>query len=223
MRWANAIPTPTEQLEIKRQAIIREAAQVFNRRGSHGTTLDEVAERLAVTKTALYRYVKNKNHLLYLCHKEAMDIAAQNMDIGEAEGQTGLEKIQIGMKGYLREMVGTMGVPVIILEEKALTGDEAKKIIAIRDTFETRMRKLVNEGVKDGSIVPINSKLAIFAMLGAVHWVTKWYSPSGVWTPEEVSDAMIELVTRGFAASPSKQLTADIHLAPMPQSTKHNN
>ena len=42
----------------------------------------------------------------------------------------------------------------------------------------------------------------------------------GVWTPEDVSDAMIELVTRGFAAEPSKQLTADIHLAPIPQSTK---
>lgn len=222
MRWANTIPTPAEQLEIKRQAIIREAAQVFNRRGSHGTTLDEVAERLSVTKTALYRYVKSKNHLLYLCHKEAMDIAALNMDIGEREGKTGLEKIQIGMKGYMREMIGAMGVPVIILEEKALTGEEAKKIIALRDAFEIRVRALVNEGVRDGSIVPINSKLAIFAMLGAVHWVTKWYSPTGVWTPDQVSDAMIELVTRGFAADPSKQLTADIHLAPIPQSTKNN-
>lgn len=215
-RWANAVPDREEQLEIKRQAIIREAAKVFNRRGSHGTTLDDVAERLGVTKTALYRYVENKNDLLFACHEEAMEIARQAMDRGEAEGQTGLEKIQIGMKGYLREMIGAMGVPVLILEENALTGERADRIIALRDTYETRMRRLVEEGIADGSILPLNPKLAIFTLLGAVHWVTKWYSPAGQWSADDVSDALIELVTRSFAAKPSARLAADIHHIAVP-------
>ena len=63
-RWANAVPSRAEQSDTKRKAIIREAARVFNRRGSHGTTLEDVAERLGVSKTALYRYVDNKNDLL---------------------------------------------------------------------------------------------------------------------------------------------------------------
>ena len=48
-RWANAIPSRAEQSDTKRRAIIREAAKVFNRRGSHGTTLEDVAERLGVS------------------------------------------------------------------------------------------------------------------------------------------------------------------------------
>lgn len=210
-RWANAVPDREEQLEIKRQAIIREAAKVFNRRGSHGTTLDDVAERLGVTKTALYRYVQNKNDLLYACHEEAMEIAREAMDRGEAEGTDGLEKIRIGMKGYLREMIGAMGVPVLILEENALTGESADRIIALRDAFEKRMRRLVEEGIADGSILPLNPKLAIFMLLGAVHWVTKWYSPAGPWTADDVSDALMELVIRGLAAKPAPSLTAEIH------------
>ena len=215
-RWANAVPNREQQLESKRQAIIREAAKVFNRRGSHGTTLDDVAERLGVTKTALYRYVQNKNDLLFACHEEAMEIARECMDRGEAEGTTGLEKIQIGMKGYLREMIGAMGVPVLILEENALTGESAAKIIALRDAFEKRMRRLVEEGITDGSILPLNPKLAIFMLLGAVHWVTKWYSPAGPWTAGDVSDALIEMVTRGLAANPGATLEADIHRMTMP-------
>ena len=74
-RWANAIPSRAEQTDTKRRAIIREAAKVFNRRGSHGTTLEDVAERLGVSKAALYRYVQNKNDLLCACHEEAMEIA----------------------------------------------------------------------------------------------------------------------------------------------------
>jgi TetR/AcrR family transcriptional regulator len=215
-RWANAIPDREEQLEIKRQAIIREAAKVFNRRGSHGTTLDDVAERLGVTKTALYRYVQNKNDLLFACHEEAMEIAREAMDRGEAQGSTGLEKIRIGMKGYLREMIGAMGVPVLILEENALTGESAAKIFALRDAFETRMRRLVEEGIADGSIVPLNPKLAIFMLLGAVHWVTKWYSPKGPWTADDVSDALMELVVRGLSATPSAALEAEIHHVTVP-------
>lgn len=212
-KWANAVPSRAEQTDIKRKTIIREAARVFNRRGSHGTTLDDVAERLGVTKTALYRYVNNKNDLLFACHEEAMEIANEHLGIGEREGRNGLEKIRIGMTGYLRTMISDMGVPVLILEENALAEGTAGPIIALRDAFEKRLRGLVEEGVRDGSIVPVNPKLAVFMLLGAVHWVTKWYSPEGVWTAEQASSALIELATRGFAAEPGPALTSELHQA----------
>lgn len=210
-KWADPVLDSGEQLRRKRQAIVREAARVFSRKGFHGTTLDEVADRLNVTKTALYRYVKNKNELLAACHEEAMDIAFEALDVGEREGGTGLEKIRIGITTYLREMIGAMGVPVLILEENALTGDEAVKIIELRDRFERRVRSMFIEGVRDGSIIQVNPKLATFMLLGAVHWVTKWYSPEGAWTPEDVSEALIEMATRGFAADPAPELKASIH------------
>jgi TetR/AcrR family transcriptional regulator len=210
-RWANAIPDREEVLETKRRAIVREAAKVFNRRGSHGATLDDVADRLGVSKAALYRYVESKQDLLYACHQEAMEIARQSIDVGEAAGRNGLEKIQIGMSTYLREMIGAMGVPVLILEENVLSGKQAKEIFALRDAFEKRMRRLVEEGIADGSILPLNPKLAMFMLLGAVHWVTKWYSPDGPWTADDVAEALIEMATRGLAVQPSERLKARIH------------
>lgn len=215
-KWANALPSRAEQTDIKRKAIIREAARVFNRRGGHGTTLEDVAERLGVTKTALYRYVNNKNDLLFACHEEAMEIANEQLGIGEQEGQNGLDKIRIGMTGYLRTMISDMGVPVLILEENALAEGTAGPIIALRDAFEKRLRGLVEEGIRDGSILPVNPKLAVFMLLGAVHWVTKWYSPEGPWTAEQASEALIELATRGFSAKPAGALRSDLHQSVMP-------
>lgn len=210
-RWASALPNREEVSETKRQAIIREAAKVFNRRGSHGATLDDVAERLNVSKAALYRYVQSKQDLLYACHVEAMEIARVSIDVGEATGRSGLEKIQIGMSNYLREMIGAMGVPVLILEENVLTGHQARHVLSLRDAFEQRMRRLVEEGITDGSILPVNAKLAMFMFLGAVHWVTKWYSPDGPWTADDVADALIEMTTRALAAHPAERLKARIH------------
>ena len=213
-RWANAVPNREQQQELKRQAIIREAARIFSRRGSQGATLDDVADRLGVSKTALCRYVRNKNDLLFACHEEAMDIADRMLSEGERTGRTGLEKIQTGMAAYLSEMIGELGVPVLILEENTLQGDEADKIYALRDAFEKRLRALVEEGVADGSIVPLNPKLAVFMLLGSIHWVTKWYRPDGVWSADDVSDALIELATRGLAAQPAAALSARIHVNP---------
>jgi len=209
-RWANALPNREDQLETKRRAIIREAAKVFSRRGVHGTSLEDVAERLGVSKAALYRYVPSKQDLLYACHKEAMVIADDSLGAAEAEGQTGLEKIRRGMARYMREMIGTMGVPVLILEENALAGAQAAEIMRLRDAFEHRMRRLVEEGIADGSIVKINPKLAVFTLLGAVYWVTKWYSPDGAWSADDVSEALIEVATRGFAANPESELKASL-------------
>jgi TetR/AcrR family transcriptional regulator len=216
-RWANAVPSREQQSDTKRKAIIREAAQVFNRRGSHGTTLEDVAERLGVTKTALYRYVKNKDDLLCACHAEAMEIANEHLDRGEREGRTGLEKIQIAMSGYLRTMISDLGVPVLLLEENALSGDSAKRIVALRDAFEKRVRGLVELGIADGSIMPVSPKLAVFMLLGSVHWVTKWYSPKGPWSADEAASALIELATRGFAANPASVLS---HSLPSPSAPK---
>jgi TetR/AcrR family transcriptional regulator len=209
-KWANAVPSRAEQSDTKRKAIIREAARVFNRRGSHGTTLDDVAERLGVTKTALYRYVNNKNDLLRACHEEAMEMANENLDSGERIGRTGLEKIQIAMTGYLRTMISDLGVPVLLLEENALEAQSAARVVKQRDAFEKRLRRLVQEGIADGSIVMTAPKLAVFMLLGAVHWVTKWYSPDGPWTAEDASSALIELATHGLAAKP-RALANKIH------------
>ena len=60
-RWAIV---REELLETKRKTIVREAARVFNRRGSHGATLDLVAERLGVTKAALYFHFKTKEDIV---------------------------------------------------------------------------------------------------------------------------------------------------------------
>ena len=140
-----------------------------------------------------------------------MEIAFEHLDHGERTGRNGLERIQIAMGGYLKTMISDLGVPVLLLEENALEKTSAVRIVALRDKFEKRLRGLVEAGIADGSIVATDPKLAVFMLLGAVHWVTKWYSPDGAWTAEDASTALIELATRALAAKPARTLSATLH------------
>ena len=51
--WASA-PDREQQREAKRQAVLQAAAELFNERGFHATSLDDIAARLNVSKPTLY-------------------------------------------------------------------------------------------------------------------------------------------------------------------------
>ena len=202
--WGAGLPSLSETAELKRASIVRVAAQCFNRSGFHGTSMDDIAERLGVTKAAMYRYVSNKHELLFESFNLAMDSSFASLDRADALGGNGLEKLRIAMSGYLADLIGLLGHPVVLLEENALLPAQSKAIIRRRDEAEKRYRGLIEEGIRDGSITPCNPKLAVFALLGAINWVPKWYRADGEWSADDIVQSLVDLVTRGIAARPGK-------------------
>src|ERR1700691_193536 len=49
----------------KREAVLRTALQSFLEQGYHRATLNDVAERLNITKPALYNYFRGKDDILF--------------------------------------------------------------------------------------------------------------------------------------------------------------
>ena len=88
----------------------------------------------------------------------------------------------------------------MLLEDKALRPEQQRAIIRRRDQAERRYRALVEEGIRDGSIGPCNPKIAVFALMGAINWVPKWYRPDGELSAAEVVEALVDLITSGLAA-----------------------
>jgi TetR/AcrR family transcriptional regulator len=202
--WGNALPSHAERAELKRGSIVRAAAQCFNRSGFHGTSMDDIAARLGVTKAALYRYVTTKHELLFASFNMAMDSSFANIERAEKEGRNGLEKLRICLSGYLADLIGVLGHPVVLLEESALSKEQSRAIIERRDEAEARYRAFVVEGMADGSIAPCNPKLTVFALLGAINWVPKWYRHDGELSAAEVVESLADFISRSIEARPGK-------------------
>jgi len=198
--WGDAVPSSSERAELKRASILREAARSFNRGGFHGTSMDDIARRLGVTKAALYRYVSSKHELLFACFNLALDSGFAGLERGEREGKDGLDKLRIAVRVYLHDLIGRLGHPAVLLEDGALLPQQLAAIIRRRDEAEKRYRKLVEDGIDDGSIAPCNPKLAVFAVLGVINWVPKWYRPDGELSVDEIVESLVNLTTNGIAA-----------------------
>ena len=62
----------TEQNRLKQEAFFKTGTWFFNKKGFNGTSLDEIAERLNVSKGAFYYHIKNKEDLLVHCYDRSL-------------------------------------------------------------------------------------------------------------------------------------------------------
>ncbi len=56
---------------------------------------------------------------------------------------------------------------------------------------------LVLSIIDSSAVVPCDSKLVTFAILGAMNWIPKWFSPAGERSPKEIADAFASYLVRG--------------------------
>jgi TetR/AcrR family transcriptional regulator len=207
--WNDIVPSRSVQRDLKREALLRAAVAAFNRHGFHQTSLEEIAQKLGVTKAALYYYFPTKNALLTACFDRAMKIARESLAAARREGSNGREKLIFMLRRYLEAVIDELSQSLLLTEDHALTPGERKRVVDQRDALEKELRGLVREGIRDGSIVPCDPKLVIFLMLGAVHWVPKWFTPAGLWSHAQVAKGITDMLDRMLSTTPAGHMAED--------------
>src|SRR6266851_573795 len=94
----------------------------------------------------------------------------------------------------LDELHGT----ALFLDLEAMSPAHLKTIIAGRDRFDHGMRKVLEEGIRSGAFVQADAKLLSFAILGAVNWIPRWYSPDGPASSQEIADRFADYLIAGL-------------------------
>ena len=197
-RWNNSAFDRDEQYRLKRQALIRQAGKVFSKDGFEGTSLDEIAKQLNVTKAALYYYVKSKHEILFECHQLAHDLSERAIEEAERDGRNGLEKLTLFLHKHIETLTGELGSIAVLTNLASLKPSDRAKIIARRDQFDAALRGIIKEGIDDGSLRPCDTKLTGFFIMGAINWIPTWFSDKGSKSGKEVADKFIELFVDGL-------------------------
>jgi TetR/AcrR family transcriptional regulator len=176
--WNQIVPSVSELHSAKRRAVLREAAQAFNRQGYHATTLEGVAKRLGITKTAIYHYFPNKNALLKACFDDVMDAAFANLAEATANGRNGREKLRRVFAGYLTHLLDALTVAVVVLEgRRARAGGSARRLRQAR-SLRTRAARAGRGGHLGWQHRSLRSEAGHHGAAGAVNWVPRWL-PAG--------------------------------------------
>jgi AcrR family transcriptional regulator len=208
-------PAPTEspwfksrdreqERKIKREAVLRTAGRLFTEKGFHATSLDEVAERLHVTKPTLYYYVENKDEILFECVRTSLQMLHSEVEAAGASGGKPLDKLEAAMRSYINIVTQDFGRCVIRVGEDPLPPQSRKALRSLKAQIDLEFRRVIMEAIDDGSIAPCDAKMAAFAIGGALSWIGRWYQDEGSYTANEIASHFIPLLLYGLVRGGSR-------------------
>jgi AcrR family transcriptional regulator len=188
-----------EDRDTKRDAVIRTAAKAFNERGYHNTSLDDIAAALGVTKPTVYYYVQNKEQLLFECFQAGLVPIREALLRAEAMAGTSRDRLREVVRDYALAIASDYGWCMVRAEHQDLGPELSAKVRALKSEIDQGIRRLLTLGRDDGSIAVGDTKLAAFAMAGALNWIAHWYRPGQSHSAAEVADAFVQLLEHGLA------------------------
>ena len=183
----------------KREAILETAAQMFLEKSYGRTSMNDVADRLNITKPALYHYFHNKEEILLECYRWGTGLIEDGLTKIAGDCGTGLEKVEAFIYSYANVMTVNFGRCVMRLDEGDLSSKALAEVRTYKRKIDRRLRSFIQEGIEDGSITPCDPKLAAFAIAGAVNWICMWYEPEGALSAEEIATQFAQTLTQGLA------------------------
>ncbi len=197
--------------DIKRDAVLQTAAHMFLEEGYRRTSMSDLAERLQITKPALYYYFRNKEEILVECYHAGISLIEELLDKALVSRGTGLEKVSAYIEAYAKSVVlHEFGRCVSMLDENELSSETRRQVRALKRRIDASLRGYIEEGIADKSIAPCNPMLASFAMSGAINWIGTWYKPAGPLSGQEIASHFTQLLTDGLRtrSSNSQKRTA---------------
>jgi AcrR family transcriptional regulator len=191
--------------ETKREAILHTTAHLFLEKGYGRTLMNDVAERLNITKPALYHYFHNKEEILLECYRWGVALIEESLTKIANQAGTGLEKVEAFIFAYAHLMTVNFGRCVMRLDEGDLSAEAVREVRGYKRMIDRRLRSFIQEGIDDGSITPCDPKIAAFSTAGAVNWICMWYEPEGPLSAEEIAAQFARTLTHGLAARRKRQ------------------
>jgi AcrR family transcriptional regulator len=164
----------------KRERILEEAVKLFYERGFSGTTLDDIAGKLGVTKPFIYTHFRSKVELLEAICRPTIEMSLAAITRAAAQGGSASERLFNGIVDFSKVVLQRQGnIAVYFREEKNLSEAGLADINALRKRFDRVLSELLEEGANAGEFSISDVRVAALAIGGMVSWAYTWYQPGG--------------------------------------------
>lgn len=202
--WTRERSRVSQAREDKRESVLQAAAMAFAQRGVDGTSMDELAASLGVTKPTIYRTVGDKDAIVRAC--EARMVSAFRDALAQAKSVrgTGLQKVAHYLRVSLHLMVHDpycrLNLPLGGPDMYAGSSEDSR---AMREEAQAQVRAWLRADLRAGTLRPdVDPRLAALALFAAFNFIPRWYRADGSQSLDEIFDATMRVFERGLAGGP---------------------
>jgi AcrR family transcriptional regulator len=161
------------------EAVLRVAVDLFNERGYDGASMDDLAKRLGIAKSAIYHHVAGKEELLRMALDRALDGWSEAAEYARALDAPAIERLEMLVRGTVAVLEAQLPYVTLLLRVRGNTPVE-RAAIERRRSFDRLVASLVEEAEGDGDVrADIDPKTTARLLFGMVNSVVEWYRPAG--------------------------------------------
>ena len=178
-RRATARPPARGRPGHSLDSLLDVAVAVFNERGYEATSMDELAARLGVTKSAIYHHVPSKVELLRLALDRALDaLFAVTQETGATTGPA-IDRLEHVVRGSVRVLAAELPFVTLLLRVRGNT-DVERAALQRRREFDRVVTDLVRAAEDEGDVrTDVDPAVISRLLFGTVNSLTEWYRPGG--------------------------------------------
>ncbi|WCL53855.1 TetR/AcrR family transcriptional regulator [Gimibacter soli] len=191
----------------KRDSIVHAATGVINAKGFARATMSEIAASLNLRDATLYYYYPNKVALAYACHCRSFERFEKLLKHAEDAEGTGAARMRCLIRRVLEDQFENG--PQLYFGDYSYLGDEQRrKITQWADRLKGMLEHILKDGIKDGSIVPCDTRIAAQLIIGMVIWLAKWIPAVEGLTVESLEGTIVTMMLGGLEADPAAAMAA---------------
>jgi AcrR family transcriptional regulator len=188
------------------QGILDVAVAAFNQYGYDATSMGVLADRLGLSKSAIYHHFASKDEIL----ERALDVALSGLEgvLNEADAARGrgADRLDQVLRGAVHVLVDKLPYVTLLLRVRGNTEVE-RRALARRRAFDKRVTALVSEAQSEGSLrSDIDVRIVERLLFGMINSIVEWYRPGGKEDAERLADDVVAVALDGLRMPTSNRI-----------------
>ena len=180
--------------------ILREAAKLFAAKGYDGTSVQDIAQAVGISKASLYHFFADKSEIhstvVVLALSRLIELVKETIQ----SRQTAADRVEGFARAhaqYISEHKQFYFAAALGYHELADPAVKAK-VQRMRDGYEEILRRIIRAGVEAGEFRDLDVRLAARAIMSCMNWMARWWRPDGPESAEKIASDYVHLIIRGF-------------------------
>jgi AcrR family transcriptional regulator len=190
-----------ERKETRENQLLTIATRLFNEKGYHNTSMQDLADALGMQKASLYYYINSKEELLQRLLERATSLLGARIDQIYTANLSPSEKLRQALVNHAVTIMDHLDlVSVYLQEHKNLPPERLGEALEVRAHYEQVLSQILHDGMARGDFRHVNVRMTVFGLLGMLNWTHQWFSPDGELTSDEVASILVDLALHGLMA-----------------------
>ncbi|GAB4087089.1 TetR/AcrR family transcriptional regulator [Myceligenerans cantabricum] len=193
-----------------RQGLLDVAVGTFIERGYDATSIATLAERLGLSKSAIYHHFSSKEQILAAALDEALTgleaaVARPGEDDARGEGTTAAGRLESVLREAVHVLVDRLPYVTLLLRVRGNT-DTERAALARRRAFDKQVTALLEAAQRSGELrLDVDPRVAERLIFGMINSIVEWYRPGGRESATTLADDVVALALTGLRPARSSR------------------